>query len=126
MSQDGRIVPAFQPRRADTRFGDDDSQPILGELMDVLKAHPRGLRRWSVMRAMREIRRRQARDIPQKFEDNVEWVFRRFCAGEPEAGVSAANAPFYRPRETAGEVWALAPERADIPADVEAAIFPPQ
>jgi hypothetical protein len=104
MSQDGRTA-AFR-RQTDIALRDRAHQPILGELIAVLKPHARGLRRWSVMRAMRENRMRLSRDIPQKFEDDVERIFRRFCAEETG---TAENAPFYRPRETAGEVWALHP-----------------
>lgn len=91
-----------------------DIQPILSELIAVLKPHARGLRRWSVMKAMRDNRKRKSRDIPHKFEDDIERVFRRFCADTPGT-LSAANenAPFYRPPETAGEVWAMHPERAE-------------
>ena len=88
--------------------------PLLGELIRVLKPHPRGLRRWSVMRAMRNNRIRQSREIPQKFEDDVERVFRRYCADDADMRMcTAESAPFYRPRDTAGEVWALHPERAE-------------
>ena len=91
-----------------------EHSPLLGELITVLKPHARGLRRWSVMRAMRNNRIRQSRDIPQKFEDDVERVFRRYCAEDAENRICSAEvAPFYRPRETAGEVWALHPERAE-------------
>ena len=124
MSQDA--APVLQQRRTDSRFRGDDSQPILGELIIALKPHPRGLRRWSVMRVMRENRRRLARDIPQKFEDDVERVFRRFCAGDVEAGgATSETAPFYRPRETAGEVWALQAGCADTLIG-DAAISPPR
>jgi hypothetical protein len=99
----------FRQRRTDVSLRDGGNQPILSELISVLKPHARGLRRWSVMRAMRENRKRQSRDIPQKFEDDIERIFRRFCA---EDG-AAENAPFYRPRETAGEVWALHTDRAE-------------
>ena len=77
--------------------------PMVQELVNVLKPHVRGLRRWSVMRAMRENRKRLSRDIPPKFEVEVERVFRRFSSGP--------NATFYRPSETAGEVWAIHLER---------------
>jgi hypothetical protein len=121
MSQD-----AVRQRPAYPQFRNDDSQQILGELIIALKPHPRGLRRWSVMRVMRENRRRLARDIPQKFEDDVERVFRRFCAGDAEAGgATSETAPFYRPRETAGEVWALHAERADTLIG-DSAISPPR
>jgi hypothetical protein len=113
MSQDGRTAPTFR-RHTDIAVRDRANQPILSELIAVLKPHARGLRRWSVMRAMRENRMRQSRDIPQKFEDDIERIFRRFCAEDTGWGIHPAkNAPFYRPRETAGEVWALHPKRAE-------------
>ena len=107
---DSYSAPAFQNRRLE-----GTTQPtLLGELITVLKPHARGLRRWSVMRAMRDNRKRQSRDIPQKFEEDIERIFRRFCAEDTATRVCAAEtAPFYRPRETAGEVWALHPERAE-------------
>jgi hypothetical protein len=80
------------------------SNPLLGELIRVLQPHGRGLRRWSVMRVMRENRKRLSRDIPQKFEEDIERVFRQFSA--------TPDAPLYRPKDTAGEVWALHQERA--------------
>jgi len=81
------------------------------ELIDVLAAHPKGLRRWSVMRAMRINRDRASLDIPQKFEADVERVFRRFCAGDEGRKCSAEDALFFRPGEKAGEVWASYPDR---------------
>jgi hypothetical protein len=89
--------------------------PILDELIKVLTPYPGGLRRWSVMRAIRKDRERAARDIPQKFEDEVERTFRRFCAAADDAKTVACDgseALFYRPREKAGEVWAIIPDRA--------------
>jgi hypothetical protein len=113
MSQEGRTAPTFR-RHTDVEFRDRANQPILSELITVLKPHARGLRRWSVMRVMRENRKRQSCDIPQKFEDDIERIFRRFCAEDAGSGIhTAENAPFYRPRETAGEVWALHPKRAE-------------
>ena len=90
-------------------------QPILFELIKVLAPHPGGLRRWSVMRAIRNDRERASRDISQKFEDEVERTFRRFCADADNAKTrtcDATEALFYRPREKAGEVWAIFPDRA--------------
>ena len=84
-------------------------EPILVELTKVLAAHPRGLRRWSVMRAIRKDRESASREIPHKLEDDVERIFRRFCADQ---GCAAKDAFFYRPKETAGEVWVVFPERA--------------
>lgn len=81
---------------------------ILAELIDVLRAHPKGLRRWSVMRAMRDSRKRQSREVPAKLEAEVERIFRRYCADDKNFRVCDVNeAPFFRPTETAGEVWAL-------------------
>jgi hypothetical protein len=68
----------------------------------------------SVMRAMRESRLRQSRDISLKFEQDVERIFRRYCVGEATLmACTAETAPFFRPRDTAGEVWALHPDRAE-------------
>lgn len=94
------------------------SQPtILAELIDVLRGHPKGLRRWSVMRSMRDSRKRQSRDIPAKFEADIERIFRRYCADDKNFRVCGADeAPFYRPAETAGEVWALRPSCPDFTA----------
>ena len=96
---------------------------ILGELIKVLTPHPGGLRRWSVMRAIRKERENAAREIPQKFEDEVERTFRRFCAdsGDAKTGTrTAKDALFYRPKEKAGEVWGLFPSRAKAWLDTEA------
>lgn len=116
MIEDYRPAPGFRRRRTGTAVGEGGDPRILGELVAVLKPHGRGLRRWSVMRAMRDNRMRQSRDIPQKFEDDIERVFRRYCADSTDAsgmGCAVDKAPFYRPRETAGEVWALHLERAE-------------
>jgi hypothetical protein len=89
-------------------------QGLLSELISILKPHPRGLRRWSVMRALREKRKLQSHEIPAKFEQDIERVFRRYCVDEPASRVCGPDeAPFYRPRETAGEVWAVHPARAE-------------
>lgn len=87
---------------------------VLRDLIGVLQAHPKGLRRWSVMRAMRLKAEKANREVTPKFEDDVERAFRRHCAGDSvRAGMS--NAPvelFVRPKDTAGEVWAVSPENA--------------
>lgn len=90
------------------------SDEVVGELIKVLAPHPGGLRRWSVMRAIRSAREQNLRDIPQKLEDEVERVFRRFCVDHIDGktrGCPEGEALFYRPREKAGEVWAVIPER---------------
>jgi hypothetical protein len=86
------------------------SETCLAELIDVLRANPSGLRRWSVMRAMRSRAEKAGREITPKFEDDVERVFRRHCAGDSmRAGTAAGseNELFHRPKDKAGEVWAL-------------------
>jgi len=85
--------------------------PYVVDLIGVLRAHPGGLRRWSVMRAMRNRRKDSAGPIPQKFEDEVERVFRRWCAGADNA--HDCTTLFYRPEERAGEVWAVHGDRAE-------------
>jgi hypothetical protein len=85
---------------------------IVEELVAVLAPHPRGLRRWSVMRAIRKNRESQARGIPLKLEADVERAFRHFCRGD-DMSVSG-TALFYRPAEKAGEVWALAAGYAGV------------
>ena len=82
------------------------------ELIKVLRPHSAGLRRWSVMRAMRAKREATGRSIPLKFEDDIERVFRRLC-GDPVQPETQNDAVFFRPQERAGEVWAVYPERAD-------------
>jgi hypothetical protein len=80
-------------------------QTIVEELIAALSPHPRGLRRWSVMRAIRKNRDAISRDIPLKLEADVERAFRQFCRGD---GVrDSQSALFCRPAEMAGEVWAL-------------------
>jgi hypothetical protein len=81
------------------------------EIIKVLARHPHGLRRWSVMRAIRENRHRASQDIPQKLEADVERAFRRFCAGTDANKGSDYSALFFKPEEKAGEVWAVDPDR---------------
>jgi hypothetical protein len=78
---------------------------IVEEIVAALTPHPKGLRRWSVMRAIRKDREAVSREIPLKLEADVERTFRRFCRddGRPASG----TALFCRPAEKAGEVWAL-------------------
>jgi hypothetical protein len=83
---------------------------------DIIKAllpHPKGLRRWSVMRVIRNDLRNASRDIPHKLEDDVERAFRQYCAtGKTATGAPSGDALFFRPAETAGEVWAVFADRA--------------
>jgi hypothetical protein len=78
---------------------------IVEELVAALAPHTGGLRRSSVMRAIRKSREAVAREIPLKLEADVERAFRRFCRND---GVRTPGmALFCRPAERAGEVWAL-------------------
>jgi hypothetical protein len=90
--------------------------PYVVDLIAVLREHPAGLRRWSVMRAMRARRERTGASIPQKFEDEVERAFRRFSANADSIknrSCSAETALFHKPEGKAGEVWAVFTDRAD-------------
>lgn len=85
---------------------------ILSELVDVLAPHPGGLRRWSVMRAIRDSRSRASRAISLKFEDEVERVFRGSCSNCGDIKLNPDTALFYKPEGKAGEVWAVHADRA--------------
>ena len=85
---------------------------IVEELVAALTPHPGGLRRWSVMRAIRKSREAVSREIPLKLESDVERAFRQFCRDD---GMRASGtALFCRPAEKAGEVWALDPDYAGL------------
>ena len=78
---------------------------IVEELVAALTPHPHGLRRWSVMRAIRKSREAVSRDIPLKLEADVERAFRQFCRNDEMR--ASGTVLFFRPAEKAGEVWAL-------------------
>jgi len=87
----------------------------VADIVKALLPHPKGLRRWSVMRAIRNDLRNASRDIPHKLEDDVERAFRHFCAtgnGKTFTGAPSGHALFFRPAETAGEVWSVFADRA--------------
>jgi hypothetical protein len=81
---------------------------ILSELAEVLAPHPGGLRRWSVMRAIRDNRHRASREVSLKFEAEVERAFRSSCSNWGDVKCqNPETALFYRPPGKAGEVWAM-------------------
>jgi hypothetical protein len=89
--------------------------PYIVGLIKVLRQHPAGLRRWSVMRAMRRRWDDSGRETTQKFEDEVERAFRRMCVDTDlvkNRECTDATALFFRPEERAGEVWAVHLDRA--------------
>ncbi|MBS0275856.1 MAG: hypothetical protein JSR55_16070 [Proteobacteria bacterium] len=90
-------------------------QTLLLDLIAVLTANKAGLRRWSVMRAMRQRAEKANREVTPKFEDDVERAFRKFCEGDAvrSGNANPATALFFRPKEKAGEVWAIYPEKAE-------------
>ena len=107
---DGRTSNGLNQRSRRMRA----DRSILVELIKVLTPHPGGLRRWSVMQAIRKDREHAAHEIPLQFEDEVERTFRRFCSDEklPKTGTCTPDHTlFYRPKEKAGEVWAIYPDR---------------
>jgi hypothetical protein len=85
---------------------------IVEELVAALTPHPKGLRRWSVMRAIRKSREAVSREIPLKLEAEVERTFRRFCRNDDMR--ASSRALFCRPAEKAGEVWALDAEYVGV------------
>jgi hypothetical protein len=86
------------------------------DLISVLNPHRGGLRRWSVMRAIRKHREAARLPIPHKLEDGVERVFRHYCADSEnfkKRGAALKTALFHLPQDKAGEVWAVHSDRAE-------------
>ena len=105
---DERDVPSTANKRR-------SEHAYIVDLIKVLRQHPAGLRRWSVMRAMRRRWDESGRQTTQKFEDEVERAFRRMCVDDDlikNRECTDATALFFRPEERAGEVWAVHLDRA--------------
>jgi len=97
------------PRTARNAMRPRRDRTLLADLIAVLEANPAGLRRWSVMRAMRTRRERAGHEITLKFEDEIERLFREYCESDPPR--ENETRPFFKPKEKAGEVWAVDPMR---------------
>lgn len=107
------MPPTIHAPQASSKAGKRQVDPaILSDLVKVLAQHPNGLRRWSVMRAIRAERTLTNREIPLRLEDTVERTFRSLCEDFLIKSQNAQMALFYLRKETAGEVWAVHPERA--------------
>jgi hypothetical protein len=104
----GACAAMHDPRRMTK---DQTRQSYLQDLLAVLRAHPGGLRRWSVMREMRLRRQKAGYEIKPNFEHEVEWIFCRHCSGDPMRARLGDGTPalFHRPKERSGEVWAANP-----------------
>jgi hypothetical protein len=117
MMYDDQFENLLQEREADCASERSRSDiPYLVDLIRVLHTQPAGLRRWSVMRAIRKNREMSNRPIPQKFEDEVERAFRKFCVDADPArngGRPPETALFFKPKEKAGEVWAILQTNAE-------------
>src|ERR1700733_1376240 len=115
MTYDDQFENLLQEREADCASERSRSDiPYVVDLIRVLHTQPAGLRRWSVMRAIRKNREISNRPIPQKFED--EGAFRKFCADADPArngGRPQETALFFKPKEKAGEVWAILADNAE-------------
>ncbi|MBV9331404.1 MAG: hypothetical protein JOZ55_07610 [Alphaproteobacteria bacterium] len=88
---------------------------LVRALIGALSANPKGLRRWAVMRAIRQQREKANLAIPQKLEDAVERAFLAACENSEsfrKRNCPAEDALFFWPQGRAGGVWAVRPERA--------------
>jgi enoyl reductase-like protein len=97
-------------RRAETEHH------YLLDLIEVLLPHPAGLRRWAIMRAMRKIHQSAERPISQKFEDEIERVFRNHCgdsANFKKRKFPPEKALFHWPQGKAAGLWAVYPDKAE-------------
>ena len=90
---------------------DQTRKSCLEDLLELLRAHPAGLRRWTVMREMRPRRQKAGYEISLKFENEVELIFNRHCSNDPMRAQLGDGTPilFHRPKERSGEVWAANP-----------------
>jgi hypothetical protein len=92
----------------------DDSYVV--DLIRVLLSHPDGLRRWSVMRAIRKNRENARLPIPDKIEDDVQRMFLQHCAqSDPfkKRNRPPETALFHWPQGKLAGLWAVFPDRAE-------------
>lgn len=91
---------------------DQTRESCLQDLLELLSAHPAGLRRWSVMREMRLRREKAGFEVTPNFESEIERIFCRHCRGDSQRARWSDGAPelFHRPQGRTGEVWASCPK----------------
>ena len=100
-----------QPEMRPERLKPDPA--YVADLIGVLLPQPGGLRRWSVMRAIRA-RREKANQAhsPQIRRQGRARVPRLLCGRSAFSASRQRPRLFYRPKDKAGEVWAVYADKA--------------
>ena len=109
---------AFWPQEMDfaTDRRNSTDHLYLLDLVKVLRPHPAGLRRWSVMRRIRACREAAGLPIAQRMEDEVERAFRNHCADSEKSrrhDTAPHTALFHWPQGKLAGVWGVHTDRAD-------------
>lgn len=89
--------------------------PYVLDLMEVLKPHPHGFARRSVLHTLEKNRQRDGLPIPPKFEEAVQSVYNRHCVDSmvfTKRKAHLSEGLFYSPGGKGSGTWAVHPERA--------------